>query len=279
MITVLLVSFAGCGSPSEDLSGPPLGDDARAFTAGFVERANAQDPALGIAAAGDLAVQLPGGPPVDLTNLWGECRDRPTACDESMARWIRVIAQSDTEAPFDPAQLRVALLDGDAAGSMGLVTRPWVGPVVQVLLLDLPDTLEMPRRDELAGFGIPEDALWERALANTDAATSHTVAGAPLGPGSLVTVGSFSNEGGARLLFPDDWAVYPTMTGRPLYVAAPARDVVVWVDDMSGREGDAFRWLAQAMYAGEPHPISPAIFRWTPHGFALEDANTRPIER
>jgi hypothetical protein len=157
------------------------------------------------------------------------------------------------------------------------VYRPWAGPLVQVLVIDDGDTITSATRDDIAALGLGEAAVWRRALANMRTAFPAAITGPAVDESTPnVHIGHYVDSyGAARLVMHERWN--PIAAAGSLLVAAPARDIVLWVTNPSARVLRAFHWLAQQLFAEQPHPISPAVFRWTPSAWELESANTSPI--
>jgi hypothetical protein len=276
-IALLLAGSAAFAAPALT---PPTGAEARAFTQRFLDFAARTRPELHLRAAGELSVQGDKPGPFLLANLWSECSTDPSICDTAMARWLRAIARPEN-APFTVGDLRVALfagemLDGDR--KLSHVLRPWISPLAQAVVINSPDTITVLSRKEAKRLGLDDDALFRKAMANLRAALPAKIEGKRLDPNAATgpVLAQFSdNYGGARLLLHERWA--SIAAGGTLFAAAPARDMLIWIVSPSEREAVGFRGLAQLMFAHEPHPISPAVFRWTPAAWVLEDVNQQPI--
>lgn len=271
-------------TPHPTIGAPPRGADAEAFTAAFVARARAQHPGVNVHATGPLTVAIrEGGTDLALDNLAGECGGVATGCDAAFDRWIRVLfaEEAPRSAAIDRASVRAFLVPQGSLDTTHVVARPWVASLWEVMVLDAPDTITVMRDVDARQLGMDVPALASLAEANMRRAFAGTIAAdsvafSPQAPGVRVYHPTDS-YGNSRLLLHDLWEpVAPTVRGE-LIAAAPARDIVVWAGTGDERDVLGVRFLAQQMFAHEPHPIAPLVLRFTPDSWVVYDANTEPI--
>jgi len=185
---------------------------------------------------------------------------------------------SEPEPPL-PA-LRVLLASeatlGPLGGGAGIVRRPWVGPIIQVLAEETPDgVVPLPPR-RIAGSKRTADALFERGLANLRAAAPQPILGdrtVKMARANVQITRAADNYTAARLLLPELWTKIAADAGGHLFAAAPARDIVVWTTSTDDDGQRALRGQARTAFQSRSFPISPTILRWTGSGWRVEDAN------
>jgi hypothetical protein len=241
--------------------------------------------AAAVHATGPLEVAIEGGTQnMSLSNLTAECLGVSEAeCARSMENWARVlVATPNAAAALAPENLRAVLFPTDHEVTRTTVGRPWVGPLTLAYVIDTPDTIGSLGAAGQAQLGLDDDELYGLALANLRRAFDddlEVLRGAPFSPAtpSLRVVRPPDSYGAARLILHERWAPLAAEVRGDLLAAAPARDIALHVDSAAARDLWSIRWLAQEMYRNEPHPIHPAVFKWTPRGWELFDENMTPV--
>ena len=272
---------------------PPTGATATAFTARFLAYVRHAQPDAHVRATGDLEVSAEGGRTLPLANLTAECAGEgaaaATQCEQAMERWTRVLL-SAVPAPVLPANVRASLFPDTViaseraravTGTAPFVGQPWVGPLWLVYVADSPDAIATITPADQAHLGLDDRALHDLALANLRHALPEDMHGELFSenvPGIYV-LHPGDSYGAARLILHERWAPLAAEQHGDLLAAGPARDIALYASTASEREVWSLRWLAQEMYKNEPHPMSPALLRWTPAGWELFDANTVPVGR
>jgi hypothetical protein len=197
-----------------------------------------------------------------------------------MSRTLTELAHAEAPPKVALQSLTVSLLPAESARDRKLFTRPFAGPLAQVLMLASPDTVVPLSEKDLKALKTTEAAAWTRALANLRAVVKEPIEGKPFvddAPG--VIVGQFANAyGGGRVILHERWEAIAKAGGGDLHVAVPSRETIAWTSRPTPREANALRWLAQTMVEHEFHPLAPTILRWTAKGWELEDKNEAPIE-
>lgn len=274
---------------------PPTGSAATAFTERFLAYVRRTHPAAQVRASGDLEVTIEGGTALPLANLTAECSGDGAGaqCERAMERWTRVLLDTThAPAPATRENVRAALFPAavvlaeraraqrDNPGApMPFVGRSWVGPLWLAYVIDSPDTIATMTSVSQNELGLDEHALHELALDNMRRAFPQDVHGEPFAettPG-LHVLRPPDSYGAARLILHERWAPIAREVSGDLLAAGPARDTALYTGSASERDVHALRWLAQQMFQHEPHPMSPAVLKWTPRGWVLFDENATPV--
>lgn len=171
------------------------------------------------------------------------------------------------DAPLDMTRLMPVLRDRDYGAGLGTappLSRPFFGGMAVFLVEDQPNSARFVTPDTAAETGLDFAALEARATANL---TRLTPPPQILGDGIyLLQVDGFYEA--SYLLNTPFWQNIDRQIGT-IVAAAPARDVVVFVDgELPGATAD----LAAIIAANAPelaYPLSPALLRWTGEGWAL----------
>jgi hypothetical protein len=200
------------------------------------------------------------------------------------AGMLLAIACQRRQPPAEPAlplqALRVALSSESELRKLGpagddAVRRPWIGPIVQVLVEATPDGDHPLARQRIAGSAATADALFERALANLRAESPQSIMERTVAVAKTnVQITRFGGDyTAARLLFPELWSKIAADGGGHLFAAAPTRDILLWTTSLAESDQGALRRQARIAFQSRSYPISTAILRWTGSGWTLEDAN------
>ena len=278
---------------------PPTGAAASGFTERFLAYVRRTHPEVQVRATGELEVTIEGGAALPLANLTAECAGAGTGpaatsqCDNAMARWTRVLLDT-THPPAAPTReaVRAALFPASTVvterararrerpdAPMPFVGRPWVGPIWIAYVLDSPDAIATMTSAEQDQLALDEHGLHDLALENMRRAFPEDMHGEPFAgsaPG-LRVLRPTDSYGAARLILHERWAPIAREVSGDLLAAGPARDVAIYTGSASPRDVYALRWLAQEMFQHEPHPMSPAVLKWTPEGWTLFDENASPL--
>jgi hypothetical protein len=194
-------------------------------------------------------------------------------------------ARKPAEPELPMQALRIALSTEDELRKLGAhgedaVRRPWVGPIVQVLVLadETPEGATPVSRKRIARSAMTIDALFESALANLRAMNKQSIKErtVAMARGNVMITRFGGDDTAARLLLPELWAPYAAGAGGKLFAAAPVRDMLIWTTSVAEEDQRALRGQARTAFQSRSYPISPAILRWTGGGWALEDANAVP---
>ena len=288
----VLALAIGCGGGEPSDPPRPRATDGRPavqpdLARRVADRARILSPTTRVERTDERHVQIGEGT-LDVSNLGEECRRAPDACDEAIDRYVRSAIEPTASATREA--VRAVLLPVEAAtaareeaaargGDEPLVGRPFAGRLFEAFVLDEPDRIVHLTSQGLRELGDPTlEELHQLALANMRRVFPDALPHEPFSDRApdvrVVRTGdSYENS---RVLLHERWAPIARQVRGDLLVAAPARDAVVFTGAASERDVAALRWLAQQMAENEPHPISPAVLRWTEGGWELFHANDRP---
>jgi hypothetical protein len=209
-------------------------------------------------------------------------RDAPPAPSpsEQAAPPLPAAAPAGTPAKPRLADLRVVLASEATLRELGqtgaeIVRRPWVGPLFQVLAEDAPESPRHLPQKRAAELSADLDSLFAQGLGNLRKATPQPISERTIevAKSRVRATQSADNYTAARLLLPDLWSKIAAENGGRLYAAAPVRDMILWTTSPAQDDQSKLRKQARIAFQSRSFQISPAILRWTGHGWALEDAN------
>lgn len=228
-----------------------------------------------------------GARTADVAALAGVCASEPTACEDAIDAWAGRLARpvdAATEASLSAVLVPSAEVDAARASAheAGLpepiVGRPWVGPLFLALVSVEPDVLrQLEPADVVALGGRDLSALEAIAVTNLEALPpiEHEPASVRDAPNVRVVT---TNDGlsTSRLLLVDRWRALARGVTGDLVVAAPTTQTLLFCGSTSELDVATLAYLARRTYTSQPGPVSPALFRLTADGWALESPNDRP---
>jgi hypothetical protein len=274
---------SGCEHPSEE----------QRFTVAVASRLRMELPAATVTIPGPLRLHLTGHGGLDvalsLDNLWRECRGLAAGCP-AVDRYLRTFT-APANAPdqtVERARIRAVLKDvawlgeADKLAAQGpparraanrLVSRPFVGDLAVVYVLDMPDGMKMLSEGDRGKLGLSVEQLNSLALRNLAAACSD-LPSEPVEKGiSLIHAGD-SYEA-SRLLLPSLWQSVAASVKGDLLVAAPSRDFLLCTGSREDHDVLArFRQLVSLREQSDGHPLSTITLRWAPAGWELHKWET-----
>lgn len=215
----------------------------------------------------------------NLARLWEYCQANATRCDAESARYVAGVTQTfkDMNKPPERAQVRLVLrsvhtAQAYAAQSRGtglsLQVRPFVGDMVDAVVIDSPRTVRWASSHDLESLQIDAAAMLELARANTHAQMQPLMSVATPAPaGKVGAIDGGDAYTASRLLFPQDWAPLAKAQGGVLIVAAPRPTTLLYIgaDDEASVAG--LRAFARQRLERAPDPVSATLLRWTPDGW------------
>jgi len=199
------------------------------------------------------------------------CERDPDSCDRRMEDWIAALAEARQaeNTPATPEQLRPVLKHVDFiatirrdAPAIAELSRRFVGDVHVLLVVDFPRVTRGLDGDDLEAMGMTIEEAHARAIANLR--EFHGDLPAEPMPNGLKAMGPNDGYAAARLLLHDRWAALAEETEGELLVAPCNRDLVIL-----GPSGlvEPLREASIRAYRYVDHPITKALWRWTPEGW------------
>jgi hypothetical protein len=263
----------------------PLGE--KEFTRFVADKAKSDFPDWSVTVVGSFTVKLkpPSGSDhqemqMNLERIHGLCVREPENCEALIDKHLDGIAEAIELSAAAPTRstLRAAVRSEDYVATLRDMTKgaekdkrplitPMKGGLWLVCYFDAPTTMKIATQDDLAKLGLNEVEAIALAKANVRADLK--------APDPKVvesgTVGIIVEDvyTSSRLLFPEDWAALARKFDGQLLVAAPAWDLVIFIDGASAKDVEALRKAARDMMAVADRPLSETIFKWSPGGWQV----------
>jgi hypothetical protein len=258
-LAISLIGVLGCGRSQTPMS-------MAGFRDAYVAELRKEAPKAGVNVVADDTVEVTFGPgraaTAYLNNAYAFYRQDPGQLDAVLKRYVAQALAVRHEEPVTIAQLRVLVrprsyLPPGAAPDEGPLYRPLAGDLITLVAVDQQTSyafLSAPRlRDALK---LNDEAIWERALRNTD----RDLPGVPPDAGKKA-IATFTTAKGlaASLLAEPRWDGSELQANGPPVVAPVAKDMVVLT-----RLGDvgaiaALRRVAAAT-AKDPDGLTDQLF-------------------
>jgi hypothetical protein len=219
----------------------------------------------------------------NLDRVFRFCRSGAEGCAAEVDRYVAVVAatlaERSTSAPrVEKASLRVVLREAGAVkvaqgtfgpGSPALQRRPFAGSLVELVVVDTPQTVRYVDERALAELKITRDELFALARGNTGAGLRPLGEVArPVQHGQLGTITGSVYEV-SRIALHDEWAPLARAQGGTLLVALPATDLVLYASERTPLAVDALRTIARQILGDASHPLSDMVLEWTPEGWVV----------
>jgi uncharacterized protein YtpQ (UPF0354 family) len=128
------------------------------------------------------------------------------------------------------------------------------------------------RQCDIAEWGQSADAVYERAVANLEQASSgiQVHSGGP--PDRYLAIEAKDGYDAVRIVLPGLRRFIIERLGEPFLATVPNRDfLVAWATDCSSRFQEFARAKAQKDFAAQPYPLTPEVLRVSSEGIALAD--------
>ncbi len=211
---------------------------------------------------------------VGLDSLKLECSSRPERCDASIERAARTVVTSLGPRQAVTRELLRACLKGpewlqasrEKVGDV-LVTRPWLSELKVVYMVDLPDSVQILRRDRLTELGLKEEQLEKVALGNLDGVLPKPTLQPIGGYDGIFAIYEGDDYCTSQLLFPGRFALLAKQLGGALIVAAPVRNALIVTGRKDAKTLSELRELAAQTARTQPHALTTQLFEWSPQGF------------
>jgi len=272
----------GGEAEAEAPRGPRAADDTACATNSPEERLSCHFAARARRAMPDADVSVVG---IDLVNVDGHevamdplraiCDRDPDSCDRRMDDWIAALAEAREaeNTPARPEQLRPVLKHVDFVAAMRRdtpaladLTRPFVGDVYVLLVVDFPRLTRGLDPGDLEALGMSVDQAHAQAIANLR--EHHGDLPVEAMPNGLQALGPSDGYAAARLLLHERWAGVAESHEGELVVAPCNRDLVI-LGAKTPELVEALREASIRAYRYVDHPITKALWRWTPEGWVV----------
>jgi hypothetical protein len=223
---------------------------------------------------------------LNLDNLTRQCTSRPDRCDEAIGVTLRnsqtlfqalgavrreqVRACLKGPAWLEPVRRRLAAQDARPADYP--LTRPWLGDISIVYMVDLPESVTVLRGEQREQLKLDDQATDALARENLEAALPQPTLAEIGGYEGIFAIYEGDDYCTSQLLFPQRFAPLAKRLGGRLVIAAPVRNALLATGRSDEKTLAELKKLAEETAAAQPHPLSTALLRWSPQGFTLLDA-------
>jgi uncharacterized protein YtpQ (UPF0354 family) len=246
------------------------------FTQAAAQRL-AAEPEVEVLSVDDLALFLRvGGREVtsELDNFYAMYRSAP---DQLPAIWEMLAdlltenvpdrSESDTAVLLErvmPMLKPLALLNEvRAEGLPLLVYRPLVGDLMVTYVVDEGESVAYLNEGHLQRWGVSEDVLWARSLANLRARTRGVrPQRIGSGAGSLLLLNGGDGYDAARLLLPEIFATFAATVPGNLVIGVPSRDFLLAFSDRDRRIFEQIKTQIETDARVQAHPLTEQLFTY-----------------
>jgi uncharacterized protein YtpQ (UPF0354 family) len=208
-----------------------------------------------------------------------------TACDRVQERcaafvdeYVAGVSSAVTERlkPLEKTSLRIAVRPASYLASATQaqqveppVTRPFIGDLSLVLVVDGVRTLRMAHKKDLDVLKLSEPEAFDAARANL--ATDLKPLTSVLKPIVGKSIGFLEEHAyeSSRLVFHEEWRQFATDLGGSLIVAVPTTSVLIYGSGATAESIDALRTFAHNVARKSQRPLSLSLFRWTAQGWEV----------
>jgi len=277
--------LAAIGAGTVARAAPPT--DPSGFTAFVAQSFRQARPADRVRIAGELAldIQAPAGEfTTDLHTVYGGCGRFPEHCDDIVAMFVNKISAVHVDAPVAPkaSQLRVVVrpeayvdeMRRNAPPGAEPVAAPLAGGLWMIGAADMPTAIVMLNTAGLGSLKLSQAEILERGRRNMRADMIKALQGLepPIAEHGVVAMIGDDYES-SLLAFPDLWAALAAKAGGDLYVAAPAREIVIVCRADHRQALSALKQAAAAAAVQSAKPLPLVVLRSTQKGWEAGDAS------
>lgn len=218
-----------------------------------------------------------GAHTTDLHNIYASCQRDPDDCQENVSVFVAdsVYVYKTPDATPTRAALRIvvrpsAYLAAIFANSQlhKPIAAPLVGDYWLIAVIDRPTSIAVLEERDLPKLALTSKAALALAVENTREALQQSLE-QELAKGACRGILGGDLYTASTVAFPDLWTVWTRRCHRPLLIAIPASDVVIYGDQTAPDSPRALAQVADGIMAQESKPFSDAIFRWSPKGWTL----------
>jgi uncharacterized protein YtpQ (UPF0354 family) len=205
------------------------------------------------------------------------CERVQERCAAFVAEYVAGVSSAISERlkPVEKTSLRIAVRPTSYLASASQaqqveapVTRPFIGDLSLVLVVDGARTLRVANKKDLETLRLSEPEAFDTGRANL-AADLKPLASVlkPIVGKSIGFLEEHAYES-SRLVFHDEWRQLATDVGS-LIVAVPTTNVLLYGSGSTPEGVDALRTFALNVARKSQRPLSPLIFRWTAQGWEV----------
>ncbi|HUO88135.1 MAG TPA: hypothetical protein VMU08_03100 [Rhizomicrobium sp.] len=248
-----------------------------AFTDYALKRLKQIKPDIDARVTGQGAIGVKNIGTIFLKRIYDFCQRNLDECDDELTGFLMTLSAAPQGTAFDAAMLRAALRPADyVADAQGLIgirhdvkvlSRPFAGDLVEVCMVDSPQTARVVTQVDLDKAHLTPDAVFKICEDNIAKAVPF-----PADTGSDVALGAAKPLSGdfyesSLPLLHDAWAPVAQRFGGKLLIAIPEVRVVLIGNGDSPALARALSNAAAVGAQAADRPLSVQVFRWTPTGW------------
>ena len=271
-----VVAWLWCAAAAAD--GIPL--DADGFTRDIQLRIQNALPGATVTIDSPLALTVtPRGKAAThtyLDRIYDYCQRMQGDCEPVVDNFVRVTAKAGQPDPsYDATNLRAVLrlkAYADSARNTSpdkpadfFLARPFAGEMVEMCVIDLPDTALLLNADMFKKLNLDADAAFARCESNVAASETVPDDGQPVAAHIWVAAGDYYYS--SLPLLHDAWK--KRAARGPLLIVVPDPTGLFFADSDDADTLAALARVAQKGLQMSERPLSAQILRWTPTGWEV----------
>jgi uncharacterized protein YtpQ (UPF0354 family) len=246
------------------------------FVADFIHEAM---PRAKVSVTGPLRldVEMPnGGHTVYLDNIHSACVRNPKDCIAEITTFVAAALELYKEGDMTHTRdaLRIVVRPSALVAEIRAASRrnkplaaPLAGDYWVIAVFDAPTTIEFADEADLVPLKLTPNEALAVALDNTRRALRQSVQ-EELAKNPCKGILGGDLYVASALAFPELWAIAAKRCHDDLLVAAPASDVLVYIDGTTDGALKSIVRVADDVMARDEKPFSDTVFRWTANGWA-----------
>jgi hypothetical protein len=203
----------------------------------------------------------------------------PRTAEESLAALRPVLIG---KRHLDPARQRLAVQLARMSRAMedpgqwfednALVVRAFIADVQVMYALEFADGAQLVSHGMMRRWGLDQDRLHQRALANLEGMQGGELRIKPVGKLPwLHVIDAEDGYAASRVLLHWRWPELTLRLGDALILGMPTRDVVVFTASLQPEQIAQLRETVETVERYQGRPVTRRLFQWTPQGWVEFD--------
>ncbi len=275
VLLVVPLSAHASSAPAPQTRSAIVPLDEAGFTAYALHKIAILQPTLRATSDQPLTLEIPGMGSIGLNRVYDFCERVPDECEFELTDFLSKVTRMKAGEPFDATMLRAALRPADYVTGLQaelsrfkpveLLVRPFAGELMEICLIDRPDTATPVQRPDYEKLGLTRDAAFQRCEDNI-AASVPLDAVPDLPPGKIAVLAGEYYEASLVLLHAA-WQPIAKLYDGKLLVSVPQPQVVLYAHGDEPALIDQMVLVAKKGAQTADRPISTQVFEWTPEGW------------
>jgi hypothetical protein len=218
----------------------------------------------------------------NLDRIYGFCRQNRDGCNREVTTYIdgavQIIKRVNEKklVKVTPADVRIVVRTREYIRYAGKIARPASGKFAErhlagnlsvVPAVDMPSTLRLLTDADRKALKLSTEQVFELGIANVRRELKPLMRVAKVvrrGQIGQISGGIYASS---RLGMHRSWAPLARAHGGVLIVAAPAKDLILYIGEDTPMAVNAFRVLTKRVLAQSPAPLSAELLQWSPNGW------------